>query len=105
MSVRAAIEAWQNETAPGEERTMVAARLLGCLENAESMMQIRAPVTTLPALLPPSLIALTLDGCTALCDISHLPAGLKFLSVVGCSSLETVSTPLPESILGLFICH
>ncbi|HCM1974583.1 TPA: pentapeptide repeat-containing protein, partial [Salmonella enterica subsp. salamae serovar 52:z:z39] len=105
VSVRAAIEAWQNETAPGEERTMVAARLLGCLENAESMMQIRAPVTTLPALLPPSLIALTLDGCTALCDISHLPAGLKFLSVVGCSSLETVSTPLPESILGLFICH
>ncbi|EEO7877718.1 pentapeptide repeat-containing protein, partial [Salmonella enterica] len=84
---------------------MVAARLLGCLENAESMMQIRAPVTTLPALLPTSLIALTLDGCTALCDIGHLPAGLKFLSVVGCSSLETVSTPLPESILGLFICH
>ncbi|EFP4584606.1 hypothetical protein HX910_002435 [Salmonella enterica] len=104
-SVRAAIEAWQNETAPGEERTTVAARLLGCLENAESMMQIRASVTTLPALLPPSLIALTLDGCTALCDIGHLPAGLKFLSVVGCSSLETVSTPLPESILGLFICH
>ncbi|EAX8728443.1 hypothetical protein ACFK06_003209 [Salmonella enterica] len=52
-SVRAAIEAWQNETAPGEERTMVAARLLGCQENSEAVIQIHAPVTTLPALLPP----------------------------------------------------
>lgn len=104
-SVRAAIEAWQNETAPGEERTTVAARLLSCLENAEAMMQIQVPVTTLPALLPPSLTDLVLDGCTALRDISYLPAGLKRLSVVGCTSLEAISTPLPEGISGIFICH
>lgn len=104
-SVRAAIETWQNETAPGEERTMVAARLLGCLENAEYSIQIRAPVTTLPSLLPPSLTKLVLDGCTALRDISHLPAGLELLSVVGCTSLEAISTPLPAAISGIFICH
>ncbi|EBN1524832.1 hypothetical protein DKN01_25640, partial [Salmonella enterica] len=104
-SVRAAIEAWQNETAPGEERTMVAARLLGCLENEECLIHIRAPVTTLPALFPPSLTVLALDGCSALRDISHLPAGLKSLSVVGCTSLETISIPLPDSISDLFICH
>lgn len=104
-SVRAAIEAWQNETAPGEERTMVAARLLGCQENAEAVIQIQAPVTTLPALLPPSLTDLVLDGCTALRDISHLPAGLERLSVVGCTLLEAISTPLPEGISGIFICH
>ncbi|EGY9193623.1 E3 ubiquitin--protein ligase, partial [Salmonella enterica] len=104
-SVRAAIEAWQNETAPGEERTMVAARLLGCQENSEAVIQIHAPVTTLPALLPPSLTDLVLDGCTALRDIGHLPAGLKCLSVVGCTSLEAISTPLPEGISGIFICH
>ncbi|WP_370605260.1 pentapeptide repeat-containing protein [Citrobacter braakii] len=104
-SVRAAIETWQNETAPGEERTTVAARLLRCLENAEYSIQIRAPVTTLPALLPPTLTELVLDGCTALRDISHLPAGLEFLSVVECTSLEAISTPLPKSISDLLICH
>ncbi|ECC9542931.1 E3 ubiquitin--protein ligase, partial [Salmonella enterica subsp. salamae] len=84
---------------------MVAARLLGCQENSEAVIQIHAPVTTLPALLPPSLTDLVLDGCTALRDIGHLPAGLKRLSVVGCTSLETISIPLPDSISDLFICH
>lgn len=104
-SVRAAIDAWQNETAPGEGRMMVAASLLGCLENEECMIHILAPITTLPALFPPSLTVLALDGCMDLRDISHLPDGLKSLSVVGCSSLETISTPLPDSISDLFICH
>lgn len=103
--VRAAVNAWRNETAEGEMRTVIADNILAILEHAAEQLVICAPITTLPALLPPSVTILILDGSTALRDIRHLPAALSTLSAVGCTSLETISSPLPDRIRCLRICY
>lgn len=105
QEVRAAVELWQNETAPGESRETVAAQILQALEESASTLKIQANISSLPMLLPPELNSLELDGCNALREISYLPAGLTELSVVGCASLERISTSLPESVTTLRICH